>query len=48
VKRVEKIEKEVAKLQKKTVSLTKKNKKKGLASLTQQAQLETRCKLFTP
>ena len=45
VKRVEKIEKEVTKLQKKTVSLTKKNKKNGLASLTQQAQLETRCKL---
>lgn len=48
IKRVEKIEKEVTKLKKKTVSLTKKNKKKGLASLTQQGQLETRCKLFTP
>jgi superfamily II DNA or RNA helicase len=45
VKRVEKIEKEFSKLNKKTASLTKKNKKKGLASLTQEGQLETRCKL---
>jgi len=45
VKRVEKIDKEFNKLKKKTVSITKKMKKNGLASLSQQAQLETRCKI---
>ena len=45
IKRVEKIDKDLIKLQKKTVTLTKKMKKKGLSALTQQAQLETRCKI---
>jgi superfamily II DNA or RNA helicase len=45
VKRIEKIDKEFIKLQKNTAAVTKKLKKNGLSSLTQQAQLETRCKI---
>jgi superfamily II DNA or RNA helicase len=45
IKRVEKIDKDLIKLQKKSVTLTKKMKKKGISALTQQAQLETRCKI---
>jgi len=45
IKRVDKIGKEINKLKKKSISVTKKVKKTGLASLTQQAQLETRCKI---
>lgn len=45
IKRVDKIGKEFNKLKKKSVYVTKKLKKTGLASLTQQAQLETRCKI---
>jgi len=45
IKRVEKIDKEYAKLKKQTVTVTKKMKKKGISALTQQAQLETRCKI---
>jgi superfamily II DNA or RNA helicase len=45
IKRVDKIGKEFNKLKKKSVSITKKLKKTGIASLTQQAQLETRCKI---
>ena len=45
IKRVDVIEKKFGVLKKKTASITKKLKKSGTASLTQQAQLETRCKI---
>jgi hypothetical protein len=45
IKRVEVIEKKFGVLKKKAASITKKLKKSGTASLTQQAQLETRCKI---
>jgi superfamily II DNA or RNA helicase len=45
IKRVEKIEKSLSKVEKKAVTVTKKLKKTGLSSLTQEAQLETRCKI---
>jgi hypothetical protein len=45
IKRVDKIEKSLSKVEKKTATVTKKLKKKGLSSLTQEAQLETRCKI---
>lgn len=45
IKRVEKIEKEYVKLQKKAGTVTKKLKKNGLASMTQEGQLEARCKI---
>ena len=45
IKRVEKIDKEFIKLTNKTASTTKKLKKTGMTSLTQQAQLEARCKI---
>lgn len=45
IKRVDKIEKSLGKVEKKAVTVTKKLKKTGLSSLTQEAQLETRCKI---
>jgi hypothetical protein len=45
IKRVEVIEKNFTQLKKKTTAITKKLKKSGLSSLTQEAQLETRCKI---
>jgi hypothetical protein len=46
IKRVDKIEKELVGLKKKRDTLTKKLKKTGLSVLTQQAQLESRCKIL--
>jgi len=45
IKRVEKIDKAYLALKKKTETMTKKMKKTGLSILSQQAQLETRCKI---
>ena len=43
--RIDKIDKEFEKLSKKAVRITAKMRKTGPGALTQQAQLETRCKI---
>ena len=45
IKRVSVIEKDFSKLEKKVKKMTVKLRKTGVSSLTQQAQLETRCKI---